>query len=217
MRHCIYVLCMRYHLWRGRKQSRLLCTRVREVVSAYCREVRQLGFRLLGAISLSLELEEDYLEKMLGEQEQHMAVNYYPKCPDPELTYGLPAHTDPNVLTILLQDPNVTGLQILKDGRWIAVRPLPNALVVNIADQLQALSNGRIKSVWHRAVVNSDRERISVASFLCPGNSVVISPPEKLVGGDGCPAMYTSYTYEEYYDKFWSTTLDEHCLDFFKR
>lgn len=137
MSHFIYVLCMPYHLLRGRKQSLLLCTCVREVVSAYCREVRQLGFRLLGAISLSLELEEDYLEKMLGEQEQHMAVNYYPKCPDPELTYGLPAHTDPNVLTILLQDPNVAGLQVLEDGRWIAVRPLPNALVVNVADQLQ--------------------------------------------------------------------------------
>ncbi|XP_009392937.2 flavanone 3-dioxygenase 2 [Musa acuminata AAA Group] len=189
----------------------------KEVVSAYCREVRRLGFRLLGAISLSLELEEDYLEKMLREQEQHMAVNYYPKCPDPELTYGLPAHTDPNVLTILLQDPNVAGLQVLKDGRWMAVRPLPNALVVNVADQLQALSNGRYRSVRHRAVVNSDKERISVASFLCPGNSVVISPPEKLVGGDGCRAMYRSYTYEQYYDKFWSRALDEHCLDFFKR
>ncbi|URD95118.1 hypothetical protein MUK42_30211 [Musa troglodytarum] len=191
----------------------------RDYVRLHCYPLEEFvpGFRLLGAISLSLELEEDYLEKILGEQEQHMAVNYYPTCPDPELTYGLPAHTDPNVLTILLQDPNVAGLQILKDGRWIAVRPLPNTLVVNVADQLQALSNGRYMSVRHRAVVNSDKERISVASFLCPGNGVVISPPEKLVGGDGCPAMYRSYTYDEYYDKFWSRALDEHCLDFFKR
>ncbi|XP_019705284.1 flavanone 3-dioxygenase 2-like [Elaeis guineensis] len=189
----------------------------REVVSTYCREVRQLGFRLLGLISLSLGLEEDYIEKVLGEQEQHMAINYYPQCPEPELTYGLQAHTDPNALTILLQDQKVAGLQVLKDDKWIRVDPRPNALVINIGDQLQALSNGRYKSVWHRAVVNSDKERISVASFLCPCNGAVISPAMKLTG-EGSPAIYRSFTYDEYYKKFWSRNLDqEHCLELFKR
>ncbi|KAJ8465374.1 hypothetical protein OPV22_027926 [Ensete ventricosum] len=188
----------------------------KEAVSAYCREVRQLGFRLLRLISLSLGLEEDYMVKVLGEQEQHMAINYYPKCPEPELTYGLQAHTDPNAITILLQEPKVPGLQVLKDGKWIAVNPQPNAFVINIGDQLQALSNGRYRSVCHRAVVNSDKDRMSVASFLCPCNSAVISPPEKLVG-DGSPAIYRSYTYDEYYKKFWSRNLDdEHCLELFK-
>ncbi|KAL6882697.1 hypothetical protein ACP4OV_011387 [Aristida adscensionis] len=188
----------------------------KEVISTYCREVRQLGLRLLGAISLSLGLEEDYIEKVLGEQEQHMAVNYYPPCPQPDLTYGLPKHTDPNALTILLQDPSVTGLQVLKDGdHWIAVNPRPNALVVNLGDQIQALSNGAYKSVWHRAVVNAAQERMSVASFLCPCNSAVISPAGKLVADAGA-AAYRSYTYAEYYDKFWSRNLDqEHCLELF--
>lgn len=68
-----------------------------------------------------------------------MAVNFYPKCPEPELTFGLPAHTDPNALTILLMDQQVAGLQVLKEGRWIAVNPQPNALVINIGDQLQVM------------------------------------------------------------------------------
>ncbi|WOL09972.1 hypothetical protein Cni_G18726 [Canna indica] len=189
----------------------------KEVVSTYCKEVRQLGFRILGLISLSLGLEEEYMVRVLGEQEQHMAINYYPKCPEPELTYGLPAHTDPNALTILLQDPHVAGLQVLKDGNWIAVSPRPNAFVINIGDQLQALSNGRYKSVWHRAVVNSNKARMSVASFLCPCNCVLISPPEKLIS-DRSPAVYRNYTYDEYYKKFWSRNLDdEHCLELFKK
>ncbi|THU73554.1 hypothetical protein C4D60_Mb04t24090 [Musa balbisiana] len=188
----------------------------KEVASAYCKEVRQLGFRLLGAISLSLGLEEKYMEEVLGEQEQHMAINYYPKCPQPQLTYGLPAHTDPNALTILLQDPDVSGLQVLKHDQWIAVHPQPHAFVINIGDQLQALSNGRYKSVWHRAVVNSEKERMSIASFLCPCNCATISPPEKLIS-EASPAMYRSYTYEEYYKKFWSRNLDdEHCLELFR-
>lgn len=125
----------------------------REIVSEYCREVRRLGLRLLGMISLSLGLEEDYIEKALGEQEQHMAVNYYPQCPEPDLTYGLPKHTDPNALTILLQDPNVAGLQVLKDGdHWIAVNPRPNALVINLGDQLQVTQRTRWRMQFSESI-----------------------------------------------------------------
>lgn len=81
---------------------------------------------------------------------------------------------------------------------------------------MQALSNGRYKSVWHRAVVNSNNERMSIASFLCPCDSVMISPPESLVE-HGSQAVYRDFTYAEYYHKFWSRSLDqEHCLELFK-
>ncbi|OVA19910.1 Oxoglutarate/iron-dependent dioxygenase [Macleaya cordata] len=123
----------------------------KDVVSTYCQEVRQLGFRLLEAVSESLGLEGDHIEKMLGDQGQHMAINYYPPCPQPDLTYGLPAHTDPNTITILLQDQEVAGLQVLKDGQWIAVNPHPNAFVVNIGDQLQT---------WQRVRVRVDPSRV---------------------------------------------------------
>lgn len=66
-----------------------------------------------------------------------MAMNFYPECPEPELTYGLPAHTDPNALTILLQDLQVAGLQVLKDGKWLSIKPHPDAFVINIGDQIQ--------------------------------------------------------------------------------
>ncbi|XP_024311889.1 flavanone 3-dioxygenase 2 isoform X1 [Brachypodium distachyon] len=122
----------------------------KEIISTYCREVRLLGLRLMGAISLSLGLDENYVENVLGEQEQHMAVNYYPRCPEPDLTYGLPKHTDPNALTVLLQDPNVSGLQVLKDGQWIAVDPRPNALVINLGDQLQFFTGAEQRRVQER-------------------------------------------------------------------
>ncbi|KAA3459977.1 protein DOWNY MILDEW RESISTANCE 6-like [Gossypium australe] len=187
-----------------------------DIVSNYCVEVRELGYRLQELISESLGLEKDYIKNVLGEQGQHMAVNYYPPCPEPELTYGLPGHTDPNALTILLQDLQVAGLQVLKDGKWLAVNPQPDAFVINIGDQLQALSNGRYKSVWHRAVVNANKERMSVASFLCPFDRALISPAKPLTE-DGCGAVYRDFTYAEYYSKFWSRNLDqEHCLELFK-
>lgn len=188
----------------------------KEVVGNYCRDVRELGLKLLGAISESLGLESDYIEKVLGDQGLHMAMNYYPPCPEPDMTYGLPAHTDPNALTILLPDQHVPGLQVLKDGKWIAIDPHPNALFVNIGDQIQALSNGRYKSIWHRAIVNSNQERLSIASFLCPANDAVIAPAKKLIN-DESPAVYRDFTYDEYYKKFWSGNLDDkQCLELFK-
>lgn len=115
-----------------------LCVCVcRDIVSAYCKEVRSLGFRLQEAISESLGLQKDSIKSVLGEQGQHMAINYYPACPEPDLTYGLPAHTDPNALTILLQDLQVSGLQVLKDGKWLAIKPQPDAFVINLGDQIQ--------------------------------------------------------------------------------
>ncbi|CAA7391542.1 unnamed protein product [Spirodela intermedia] len=175
----------------------------KSVVSSYSREVRMLGLWLLGAISEGLGLEEGYLLTALGEQEEHMAINHYPHCPAPELTYGLQVQADPNALTILLQEPGVGGLQILKDGRWFGVDSIPNALVVSVGDQLEALSNDRYKSVWHRVL-------------LCPSPEAMVSPAKKLTA-NGSPPLYRSYTYGEYYKTFWTRNLDqEHCLELFK-
>ncbi|KAG1354729.1 putative protein DMR6-LIKE OXYGENASE 1 [Cocos nucifera] len=108
----------------------------RQVVGEYCKNTRELALRLLEAISERLGLENDYMEKALGKQVQHMAMNYYPPCLQPELTYGLPGLKDPNAITILLQD-GVSGLQVFRNGKWVAVNPIPDTLVINIGDMVQ--------------------------------------------------------------------------------
>ncbi|KAF5731317.1 2-oxoglutarate (2OG) and Fe(II)-dependent oxygenase superfamily protein [Tripterygium wilfordii] len=127
----------------------------KEIVRNYCIQVRQLGYRLEELIAESLGLEKDYVTKVLGDQGQHMAVNYYPPCPEPELTYGLPGHTDPNALTILLQDLQVSGLQVLKDAKWVAVNPHPNAFVINIGDQLQVINRNFTYMMIEFVLMNS--------------------------------------------------------------
>lgn len=187
----------------------------RKDVGEYCCSARGLVLRLLEAISESLGLEEgNYIDKQIGEHGQHMAINYYPPCPQPELTYGLPAHTDANLITLLLQD-DVSGLQVLRHGKWININPIPNTFIVNLGDQMQVLSNGRYKSVLHRAVVNCDKERISIPTFYCPSPDAVIGPSPELVDVDH-PAAYRNYTYQEYYDKFWRSGLaTQSCLGMF--
>ena len=105
----------------------------------YSGELVKLGGRLMKVLSLNLGLKEDYLQNAFGGEEVGacLRVNFYPKCPQPELTLGLSSHSDPGGLTILLPDHDVPGLQVRKDGKWITVKPAPHAFIINIGDQLQ--------------------------------------------------------------------------------
>ncbi|KAI5422176.1 Protein DMR6-LIKE OXYGENASE 2 [Lathyrus oleraceus] len=184
-------------------------------VAEYNKQLRNLALRLLEVISESLGIEKDYINKALGKHGQHMAINYYPQCPEPELTYGLPAHADPNVITILLQN-DVVGLQVLKDGKWVTINPVPNTFIVNIGDQIQVISNDRYKSVLHRALVNSEKERMSIPTFYCPSPDAIMKPAPQLIDNDH-PAQYKEFEYNEYFKKFWNRGLSkETCVDMFK-
>lgn len=68
----------------------------------------------------------------------YLRLNRYPACPfaAADTTFGLVPHTDSDFLTVLCQD-HVGGLQLLKDARWVAVKPRPDALIVNIGDLFQ--------------------------------------------------------------------------------
>ncbi|KAJ7953550.1 Oxoglutarate/iron-dependent dioxygenase [Quillaja saponaria] len=175
----------------------------REAFTEYAKEIRSLMNRLLSLISQGLGLQKDCLQKRLGEEPILKAqANYYPPCPDPELTLGLAVHTDLNALTVLMQSEGVTGLQVIKDGKWVAVDPVPNAFIVNLGDQIQVLSNGRYKSVHHRAVTNKMYPRVSLAMFYGPNKDSVIGPIEDLIDEEH-PPMYRKYRYAEFLEEFY--------------
>lgn len=75
-------------------------------------------------------------KEMFEDGSQLMVVNCYPACPEPDLTLGMPPHSDYGSLTLLLQD-EVKGLQIQHQGRWVTVEPIPNSFVVNVGDHLE--------------------------------------------------------------------------------
>lgn len=109
----------------------------RDDLEAYSGELKNHAVQIVDLMAKALAVDTMEIRELFGEGVQSMRINYYPPCPQPELTYGLPGHTDPNALTILLQDLHVAGLQVLKDGKWLAVNPIPDAFVINIGDQLQ--------------------------------------------------------------------------------
>ncbi|CAN4117160.1 unnamed protein product [Withania somnifera] len=122
----------------------------REMAVAYSKETRILFIKLVEAILESLGIckvittknktqqnDDEMLLKEFENGSQLMAVNFYPPCPNPDLTLGMPPHSDYGFLTLLLQD-EVEGLQVKCNGDdWVTVQPIPGAFVVNVGDHLE--------------------------------------------------------------------------------
>lgn len=90
-------------------------------------------------LSINLGLGEDILQNAFGGENigACLRVNFYPKCPQPDLTLGLSSHSDPGGMTLLLPDNQVPGLQVRRGNNWITVKPARHAFIVNIGDQIQ--------------------------------------------------------------------------------
>ncbi|XP_064966350.1 jasmonate-induced oxygenase 1-like [Musa acuminata AAA Group] len=171
----------------------------RQTVQEYGDEMVKLCGTLMKVLSISLGLDVDQLQAAFGGDDVGacLRVNYYPRCPQPELTLGLSPHSDPGGLTALLADDSVKGLQVRRGDDWVTVQPVAGAFIVNIGDQIQILSNAKYKSVEHRVTVNAAQERLSLAFFYNPRSDWPIAPVGQLVTPQR-PPLYQATTFDEY-------------------
>ncbi|KAG8383865.1 hypothetical protein BUALT_Bualt04G0058100 [Buddleja alternifolia] len=150
------------------------------VYQKYCETMKDLSLAILELLGMSLGVDRMHYRKYFEDGRSIMRGNNYPPCKEAGLTLGTGPHSDPNSLTILHQD-QVGGLQIFSDNKWQAIKPRPDAFVVNIGDTFMALSNGRYKSCLHRAVVNKERVRRSLVFFVNPKDDKIVRPPQDVM------------------------------------
>ncbi|KAL7206589.1 hypothetical protein ACSBR2_019329 [Camellia fascicularis] len=170
----------------------------REACEEYTRETEKLSHKLLELISLSLGLPANRFSGFFKDQTSFTRLNYYPRCPIPDLALGVGRHKDAGALTVLAQD-DVGGLEIKrKDGEWVRVKPTPDAYIVNVGDLIQVWSNDKYESVEHRVMVNSERERFSIPFFFNPAHYTMVEPVAELVANEKNPAKYRAFNWGKF-------------------
>lgn len=178
----------------------------RDTIEAYSLELKIVAMKILNLMAKALQMKDEDMTNLFEDGMQSMRMNYYPPCPQPELAIGLSPHSDGAGLTILLQVNEMEGLQIKKDGMWIPVIPLPGAFIVNIGDILEIVTNGIYRSIEHRATVNSEKERLSVATFLSPKLDGELGPAPSLITPEN-PALFRRVTVADFFRGFFSREL----------
>ncbi|KAM0934168.1 putative (S)-norcoclaurine synthase [Dioscorea sansibarensis] len=186
-----------------------------DALDQYTEEIQRVANIVLESIGKNLKLDK-LIDNFKGCQ-QSVRLNHYPPCPHASNVLGLPPHTDTVGLTVILQVNEVHGLQIKKNGVWLPISPLPGALIVNSGDVIEIMSNGKYKSVEHRAVVNSERERFSIATFHAPRADAQIGPLPAETPEKSEPFFYKTVSYEDYIRIVFAAKLDgRNVLDYMK-
>ena len=126
-----------------------------------------LGVRILRAIARYLKLDDRFFDETVREGNSILRLLHYPPVAADAPGVRAGAHEDINVITLLL-GAEEAGLQVLdRDGQWLPINAPEGAVVCNIGDMLQRLTNHALPSTSHR-VVNPPPERRGVARYSTP-------------------------------------------------
>ena len=127
----------------------------------------ELGVRLLRAIAHYLQIGDRFFDGPVKLGNSILRLLHYPPVAADAPGVRAGAHEDINVITLLL-GAEEAGLEVLdRDGRWLPINAPQGAVVCNIGDMLQRLTNHVLPSTTHR-VVNPPPERRGVSRYSTP-------------------------------------------------
>ena len=138
-------------------------------------ELHKIGTRVLSVIALSIGLDRNYFDSWVEKGNSLLRSIHYPPVESTSNLHRARAHEDINLITLLI-GAEEGGLEVLnKDGSWIKVKPSSEAIVCNIGDMMQLITDKKLKSTTHRVIQDEDKiskARYSIPFFLHPSPSI---------------------------------------------
>ncbi|KAI4313717.1 hypothetical protein L6164_026673 [Bauhinia variegata] len=119
----------------------------RVLLEEYGNHLSRIARTLYETMAKNLDLDPETSKSFLSEETGIFRVYRYPANPNADAALGMEVHTDSSVLSILHQNDGVNGLEVLRDDQWQTVKSIPNSLIVNLGDMMQAISDDTFKSV----------------------------------------------------------------------
>lgn len=144
----------------------------------YFGAMETLATPLLHGFAMALGHKPDFFDNFHRDPMSVLKLNHYPpqEIMDETEIIGVGGHCDGGSFTILWQD-SLGGLEVRnKSGEWVGVPPIEGTFVINIANLLQRWTNGRFSSTEHRVINRYGKDRYSIAFFVYPCHSTVITP-----------------------------------------
>lgn len=179
------------------------------LMRAHAQHTVTIARRLIQGFALSLGLEETYFDEAHRAPFYNMRPSYYPPARDvlKANKWSCGPHTDYMALTMLWQD-DVGGLEVMNlDGAWIAAPPLPETMVVNVADMMAIWTNDLYTSNPHRVANRADRHRLSLAHFIGPGSTILVECLPTCCSSSN-PSRYPATTTTQHITNIMAKALD---------
>lgn len=158
----------------------------------FCRlfkQLDQISVAILQACSTFIGEDKNFLGDCVAGGNSVLRLIHYPAIEHAVAPGSVraAAHEDINFITLLL-GATAPGLELLtKENRWLSVQAPLDSIIVDSADMLENLTNGRIRATTHR-VVNVDENqtpRISMPFFVHPRSDVSLKPLNRSIAATG--------------------------------
>ena len=165
-------------------------------------KLEKTGIYVLRALALFIGLDEFYFDDFIIEGNSILRPLHYPPIKEePKEAVRAAAHTDINLITLLM-GAHGKGLQVQNlDGKWIDAIAQPDELMINVGDMLSRHTNDKLRSTIHQ-VENPPKEqwgtsRYSIPFFMHPVSDMKLNCLESCID-DHHPKKFEDITAGEY-------------------
>ncbi|PKU80994.1 Gibberellin 3-beta-dioxygenase 4 [Dendrobium catenatum] len=166
----------------------------REIISEYASKLHSLSMDIASKISDCLGVVDFSFQEWHG----LLSLHNYKFTKESIGSVAAVAHTDSSFVTIIQEDGNVGGLEIIgSTGNFETIDPVSDSFFIIVGDMGTVWSNGRLHNVKHRVVCKEGLERFSNVFFLLAPKNYMIQPQAEFIDLQH-PKLYDAVNFKEY-------------------